>query len=128
METARAQISVETLLVFLIFLVLLGIAYTATSRLGFAADRQVNAALSRGSFNDLSNRLEEACMLGNGNVRTVSIKGSPAALSQAGEKQLEFRTPYYASATNSSCALEVAQQKPSSAFTIKNAGGKIEIS
>lgn len=128
MATARAQISVETLMVFLLFLVLLGIAYTATSKLGFAADRQVNAALSRGSFNDLSNRMEEACILGNGNVRMVSIKGSPASLSQAGEKQLEFRTPYYANTVNSSCALEVALLGPSSAFTIKNIGGKIEIS
>ena len=60
----KAQISVETLLVFLVFLVILGIAYTASTRLGAASQQSINKALSRETFNELSGKIEEACLLG----------------------------------------------------------------
>ena len=120
----KAQISVETLLVFLVFLILLGMAYEATTRLGSASQKSINAALSRESFNELASNIGQACLLGEGNVRKVAIKGDPAVLSTpaADRKVLHFETPGYTEDYNSSCALDIRQPSPSRDFTVENTG------
>ena len=126
----RAQISVETLLVFLLFLVLLGIAYTAASKLGAASQNQINAALSRETYNELSSRLESACLLGQGNVRVVDVKGEAAALSVAAGsgRELEFRAPHFSGAIKSPCTITGVPSGASRSFTIANTGSGLEIS
>jgi len=125
----KAQISVETLLVFLVFLILLGIAYTATTRLGSASQKSINTALSRESFNELSSKAEQVCILGDGNVRVVSIKGEAATLTAQGNS-LKFETASgFSDSYPLSCTLDIQQQSPSRTFTVENIGGtKVKIS
>lgn len=127
--SSKAQLSVETLLVFLVFLIILGIAYTASTRLYSASQQGINAALSRESFNELSSKIEEACLLGSGNVRIVKIKGQPVSLSAEG-RALAFFAPGFSATYDSPCGISIDQEKsmPSAAFTIENSGGAIRIS
>lgn len=122
----RAQISVETLLVFLLFLILLGIAYTASTRLGAASQQQINKALSRESLSELSSKMEQACLLGDGNVRAVSIKGPEATLAVSG-RDLSFEAGGFTGAYKSPCDVDLQNSK-SSEFKITNEGGTLKIS
>jgi len=127
----RAQISVETLLVFLVFLILLGMAYEATTKLGSASQQSINAALSRESFNELVSKIDQACTLGEGNQRMVSIKGDEATLTTpaADKKTLHFDTPLFKQDYDSSCRLTVSKTSPSRVFTVENTdGANVEIS
>lgn len=123
----KGQLSFELLLVFLIFLSLLGISYTATSKASAAAAKKISYELSRSSFEDFSAKLESACNLGNGNVRTVQIKGEKAALF-AEENTLTFTAKNFSGKINSPCNLTLLQSSQSSEFTIENKEGTIEIS
>lgn len=124
----KAQISVETLLVFVLFLVLLGIAYTASTRLGAASQQSINAALSRESFNELSGKIEEACLLGGGNLRVVLIKGPAATLSSSGQ-ELSFNTPSLKQPLKkkSNCGLNIEKTGASAEFSISNENGEVFI-
>jgi|SRR3989338_8344723 len=123
----KAQISVETLLVFLVFLVILGIAYTASTRLGAASQQSINKALSRETFNELSGKIEEACLLGNGNVRIVQVKGQAVSLSSSG-KTLQFTSQEFSAQKDFSCGIDSAPASASAAFTIRNENGILKIS
>ena len=126
----RAQISVETLLVFLLFLVLLGIAYTAASKLGAASQNQINAALSRETLNELSSRIESVCLLGEGNKRVVDVKGEAVKLSIApgNGRQLEFSAPHFSGTIDSPCPISSVPNGAARSFTITNTGASVEIS
>ncbi|MCX6772435.1 MAG: hypothetical protein NTV88_01545 [Candidatus Micrarchaeota archaeon] len=121
----KAQISVEALLVFLVFLILLGIAYKATTTLGAASQNSINTALSHESFNELASKIDQVCILGEGNVRVVTIKGGAATLSTptAEKRTLHFETPGYTGDYNSSCAIDISQISASRVFTLENIGG-----
>lgn len=123
----RAQISIETLLILLLFLMVLGISYSAASNIGASAQKTIQASLSRASFNEFSSKLSEACSLGNGNVRVVEVKGEPARLSAEGNG-LAFASGAFSSVINSSCEISLLQSQPSKRLTIKNVDGKIEVS
>ena len=124
---SKAQISVETLLVFLVFLVILGIAYTASTKLGAASQQSIGKALSRETFNELSKKIEEACLLGNGNVRIVQVKGQAVSLSASG-RALEFTAPDFSAQKDFSCDIDPTPASAKTAFTIRNEGGIIKIS
>ena len=124
---SKAQISVETLLVFLVFLVILGIAYTASTKLGAASQQSIGKALSRETFNELSSKIEEACLLGNGNVRIVQVKGQVVSLSASG-RALQFTAPDFSEQKNFSCDINSVPASASTAFTIRNENGIIKIS
>ncbi len=124
---ASGQVSVETLMVFLIFLILLGIAYTAASKIGTQAQQKISRTISQSSFDEFSSKLEQACTLGNGNVRTIEIKGTPAQIS-AQENTLYFEAKGFSSSKKIPCQLSILQDMPSSSFTIENIEGTIEIS
>jgi len=123
----RGQLSVETLLVLLVFLVLLGIAYLATSKIGVGAERRIESALARNSFNDLVSAIDQACSLGSGNVRVVEVKGGPAEISSSGQ-EFFFKAKEFSAGANSSCEVTTAATSPAKTFTIRNTGGAIEIS
>lgn len=123
----RGQSSIESLLVFLIFLSLLGSAYLASSKLGQAAQRKMDWEFAKSSFADFFSKLESACSLGNGNVRQVELARGQAAIYAEG-KAATFTSSSFVAQANSSCELSVIQTGQSNKFTIKNVGGKIEIS
>jgi uncharacterized protein (UPF0333 family) len=127
MGTARAQLSAEALLVFLIFIIVLGISYSATVRIGAAAQEKVQLTLSKNSFSTLVSKIEQCCTLGSGNIRTVEINGNPASLSSSG-KTLSFATPSFNSTAAFSCEIEVLKEMPSKSFRVENVDGKITIS
>jgi uncharacterized protein (UPF0333 family) len=126
-SSSKAQISVETLLVFLVFLIILGIAYTASTKLGAASQQGIGKALSRETFNELSSKIEEACLLGNGNVRIVRVKGQAVSLSSSG-RTLQFTAPEFSGQKDFSCEISSAPESASTVFTIKNENGIIRIS
>jgi len=115
------------MLVLLVFLCALGISYTAASRIGAAAQRGIGSSIAQSSFASLSERISEACSLGDGNVRIVELSGGPASLSADGNSY-SFSEGSFLASSNSSCEISVLQGQPSGNFTIRNNGGKIEIS
>ena len=123
----HGQVSLETLLVLIVFLAALAISYSIITRLGSAAQLSVAASLSKSSFAEFSSKLSEACSLGNGNVRIVEIKGERALVAAHGGGY-SFSAGGFSAAANSSCAITVLQSRPSARFTISNKGGEIEIS
>ena len=120
------QVSLETLLVFLIFLIVLGISYTAASAIGAAAQKKIDSSLARQSFAEFSAMVSETCSLGNGNVRIVEIKGPPATVAAEGNSYSFSAGPFSATA-NSSCGISAPSQ-PAKSFTIQNINGKIGVS
>ncbi|MFA6328016.1 MAG: hypothetical protein WCY41_01075 [Candidatus Micrarchaeia archaeon] len=122
----HAQASIETLLVFLIFLSAFGMAYAASSRLAAGAQARLDTSLSQSSFSDFSAKLQSACALGNGNVRVVEVKGKAATLS-AEEKSITFTAGSFTAAANSSCEISLAAGAASKFFRIENKEGRLEI-
>jgi hypothetical protein len=126
-QCIRAQASAETLVVFLIFLSVFAIAASAAYRTGAAAQSRAELLLSQNSFSELSEKIGEACLLGPGNVRTISLARGNATLAASG-KEFLFTSGNFKAAGRSGCEISVAQASPSTAFRIENIGGKIEIS
>jgi uncharacterized protein (UPF0333 family) len=123
----RAQASLELLLLFAVFLTLLGISLFSASKLNAAAQKRSELSLAERSFADFSAKLSQVCSLGNGNVRTVKIEGAKAEISEEGNA-LTFQAGSFAASAASSCEISVQQAAPSDRFTIRNIDGKIEIS
>jgi hypothetical protein len=121
------QLSLETLVIFLLFLTILGISYTAASRLSASTQAATRIALAKSSFAEFSSALSEACSLGNGNVRLVKIREGEAAVSQKGGGYL-FSSGAFSAEANSSCEILVLQEEPSANFRIENLEGKIRVS
>ncbi len=105
----------------------LGISYFATTRIGAGAQEKVQLTLSKSSFSNLISKIGQCCTLGNGNLRTVEIKGTPASLSSEG-KTIHFTTQAFNSTASFSCEIEVLQETPSKSFRVENVDGKIIIS
>jgi len=136
----RAQASIETLLVFLVFLSAFGIVYSASSRLAAAAQSRLDISLSQSSFSDFSAKLQSACSLGNGNVRVVEVKGKQATLALAGGGpepaarlpgggggSITFTSGSFSARANSSCEISLTATSPAQAFKIENNDGVLEI-
>ncbi len=126
---SRAQLSLELLMVFLIFLSLLAISYAAASKAGDVAQRKIAQELSQSSFNGFASALDSACSLGNGNVRIVKIRGEKAAISRASDgASFAFTAGNFTQSANSSCEISILNDEKSDEFAIENKNGKIEIS
>jgi hypothetical protein len=130
LKPRHGQASIETLLVFLIFLSAFGIVYAASSRLAFASQLRLDASLSQASFSEFSAKLRSACSLGSGNVRIAEVKGRQALLSFTGEgeRSVIFSAGRFSAQANSSCSLVIETDGAASSFAIENKGGKIHIS
>jgi hypothetical protein len=133
----RAQSSIETLLVFLIFLSAFGIVYAASSRLAAVSQSRLDTSISQSSFSDFSAKLQAACALGNGNVRMVEVKGKPAALALAEEEgalsgsggsSIFFTAGNFSARANSSCGISLAGSSPARVFRIENSNGTLLVS
>ncbi|HIH30993.1 TPA: hypothetical protein HA243_06360 [Candidatus Micrarchaeota archaeon] len=121
------QLSLEALLLFLVFLSLLGIAFLSASRIGSAAQEKISFELAKSSFGDFSSKLFSACSMGNGNARTVEIQGAPATLTAQG-KTITFSSGNFSAKIGSECEAVILHEGPSDGFIIENKQGKIEIS
>ena len=124
---SRAQASIETLLVFLIFLSAFGIVYAASSRLAAGAQSRLDTSLSQSTFSDFAAKLQSACSLGNGNVRVVEVKGKPAMLIAEGNG-VTFAADGFSARANSSCEISLTTSSPGRSFRIVNTNGTLEIS
>ena len=136
----RAQASIETLLVFLVFLSAFGIAYAAGSRLASASQSRLDTSLSQASFLEFAAKLQSACSLGNGNVREAEVKGKAATLMLAADgaeqasrahgsagNSIVFTAGNFTAEANSSCEISIADGGPARSFTIENKNGTLEI-
>ncbi|VVC01679.1 Uncharacterised protein [uncultured archaeon] len=119
----RAQASVETLLVFLVFLMVLGIAYLAATRIASASQHRLDYALSESSFADFSSAVSQACALGNGNVRSVQVQGAPASVAVEG-KSAQYSAGGFSANASSGCAISGAASA-ATVLRVENADGKI---
>ena len=137
----RAQASIETLLVFLVFLSAFGIVYAASSRLAAGAQARLDESLSQASFLEFAAKLQSACSLGNGNVREAELKGKMATLALAdgdsgqaarlvggGRSAISFTAGKFSARANSTCEIEIAASGPARSFRIENRNGTLEIS
>jgi hypothetical protein len=129
-EPRHGQASIETLLVFIIFLSAFGIVYAASSRLAAATQSRLDASLSQSTFSEFFAKLQSACSLGSGNVRIVEVKGKPASLAPAGAggKSIIFSAGSFSAQANSSCEISIASVEAASSFSIENNEGAISIS
>ncbi|MEM4554286.1 MAG: hypothetical protein QXT25_00345 [Candidatus Anstonellaceae archaeon] len=120
----KAQLSLETLIVFLLFITLLGISYVALSKFQEKASERARLELAKSSFAALSSAIHEACILGDGNIREVRLQGMQATISSNGTAYNFSSGKFYAWAS-SSCQVEVEYSAPSFDFLVKNKKGKI---
>jgi len=123
----RGQVSIETLLVFLIFLSVLGVAYAAASKIAAGSQERVQRALSEKSFNEFSDKAAQACFLGNGNVRIVEAEGGAANISADGTA-VHFESAHFRGSFSTNCISESKAQQPATRIRIENKEGVIEIS
>ncbi|MCX8174681.1 MAG: hypothetical protein N3E51_00545 [Candidatus Micrarchaeota archaeon] len=124
---SKAQLSMEAMLVLLVFIVSVGIAYFAVASLGKGAEKSISASLSKASFDELSSKIAEACSLGNGNVRQMQAKGAPMQLRSDG-RRLFASAEQFSASREFDCEIWVRQEEPARFFTIANQDGTIEIS
>ena len=123
----QGQMSFEALLLFLVFLTLLAIAYSAAANVGSAAQKKTALSFSQSDFNEFSAKLAQACSLGDGNVRIAKMRGNKAILAAVGQA-VTFSAGNFSATTSSACPIALLQGEPSGFFRIKNILGKIEIS
>jgi hypothetical protein len=123
---SRAQSSAETLVVFLIFLCILGISASSIFHTGRAAQSRVDEMLAQNAFSEISAKISDACALGSGNVRTFFLARGKAALS-ASDSTLGFSSGKFFAEQQFRCAITVSSAEPSSTFRVENIDGKIEI-
>ncbi|MCX6769074.1 MAG: hypothetical protein NT051_00120 [Candidatus Micrarchaeota archaeon] len=121
----RAQASAESLVVFLVFISILGIAALAISRIGDAAKTRLDSATLQSSMGSLSYAISQACAMGGGNVRQVRLS-SAATLSTDGKK-LRLSSGNSSLEKDFNCELLPINLHAGS-FTISNLDGKIDIS
>ncbi len=124
---ARGQVSAEMMMLFLIFLALLAISFSAMTNAGRSSQERVGKAVFESSFADFSSKVKSACELGNGNVRSFELPQGEASVSSSGT---EFTFSMYGESRSASsfCDTKILQEDPSGEFTISNVDGTIEIS
>jgi len=123
---AKAQISLEALMLFALFLAMLAIVLASSSQIRGMAQNRTDAAISQQAFNDFSSKAGRACALGDGNVRVFSTQGA-ASISGTGSKSLVFTMLNITHNLELPCDIGGLPASPSNSFTIENKGGTIEI-
>ncbi|MCX8194568.1 MAG: hypothetical protein N3G22_00455 [Candidatus Micrarchaeota archaeon] len=124
---AKGQLSTELLVVFLVFLALLGLSLAAIDRTLRVSQQKISQAKFDSAFADFYSKLESACSLGEGNVRHFAVEGGKASVSASGTG---FTLSLFgiSKSGSSSCEIEIADEAPSETFTISNKEGKLVIS
>jgi len=123
----HGQVSAEMLMLFLFFLILLSISFSAVGGLFGSSQRHVDKARLDSAFADFSSKVASACELGNGNVRHFQLPQGEASVSSSGT-EFTFTMQGESRSGSSFCGIKVLKEEPSQEFTISNRGGQIEIS
>jgi len=123
----RGQVSVETLLVFLIFLLVLGIVYFGSSRIVGGVQREMDMTLSKKSFNEFAGKIDEACLLGEGNVRQFKTEGRNVTLgveiNQIDESGIIYTSGNFSDMATTACEINI-ETDTGNGFQIENIDGK----
>jgi|GEM_PF-6170470 len=119
----RAQISVEALLAFLIFLSLLAVSYAAASRIGAAAFEKVQKEIFMREASEFASKAESVCRLGAGNLR-ISNFSAKTGLSLEGSA-LRIRRERHSALLTFDCAIIAVPEEGKNSFMIENFGGEI---
>ena len=82
----KAQLSLEFLIVFAVFLAVLLLAITAISKISYAEERAKEKAFGELALSDLSSAANNACILGDGNVRVVKMPDNEISFSFSGNE------------------------------------------
>jgi|GEM_PF-888099 len=122
-----AQISLEALLLFAVFLSILAIALAASSNIGAMAQKKLDSAISQQAFNDFSSKTRQACLLGSGNVRLFEPQGREISISKTGEQSVSFSLGNHSYNLTIPCRFGNVQASGSGELTIINEGGAISI-
>lgn len=124
---AHAQLSIEALMLFALFLSLIVVAFAATSKTALAAKDKISFELSKSDFSEFSKSLRSACAMGEGNTRQIRIKGPPAEVAADGKKFI-YTAGVFRGESGSQCEIIVHSDGSSSSFDLENTEGKIFIS
>jgi hypothetical protein len=104
----------------------LGIAASSVSGIGRAAQSRADEMLAQNAFFDLSAKIDEACSLGPGNMRLLSLARGNATISANGSA-IRFSSGKFSFERRFGCTISTASSLPSSEFRVENIDGKIEI-
>lgn len=122
-----AQISLESLMAFAIFLSMLALSLAGSMKIAESSNERLGYELGKQAFFEFSAKADAACALGSGNVRTVPLGKSTASLSSNGS-EIFFSSGGFSSAFRSSCPVLLQAGPFSSWLRIENKGGTLEIS
>ncbi len=82
----KAQLSLEFLMVFAVFLAVLLLAVGAISKISYVEERAKEKAFGELALSDMSSAANSACVLGNGNVRVVKMPDNAISFSFSGNE------------------------------------------
>ena len=82
----RGQLSLEFLIVFAVFLAVLLLAVTAISKISYEEERTMERAFGKLALSDISSAANNACVLGDGNVRIVKMPDNVISFSFSGNE------------------------------------------
>jgi hypothetical protein len=123
----RAQASLDTMASFLIFISALAVSAAAAFAILSASNARIERDLAQKGFADLSSKINDACAMGDGNMRTISLGSKNNTLESQGSKLLFF-SGEYSESVHFLCNVSVESGGPSNSFKIENVGGLIVVS
>ena len=117
LKTIKAQVSLEFLTVFAIYLTLLLIAAYSLSNIKTSFESALDKKLLLQLGKDVANSAEEVCFLGKGNVRELEVPSKLGELSveQSGRQALFFspsKNISYSLELPAGCRVDILQQPP----------------
>lgn len=124
---ANAQISLEALLLFALFLSMLAMVLASSAQIRDMAQGRTGKAISQQAFNDFSSKAARACALGDGNVRVFSVINGEATITRTGSNSIDFTMFNLSNSLELPCNFGSIPPLPSNSFTIENSGGAIDI-
>ena len=104
LKTIRAQVSLEFLTVFAIYLTLLLIAAYSLSNIKASFDSALDKKLLQQLGKDVENSAEEVCFLGKGNVRELEV---PSKLGELSVEESGRQVRLFSPSKNISYSLEL---------------------
>jgi len=125
----RGQLSLEYLLLFAIFLAALAILVSAALGTNNTAKSTVNGLLLQKTVLDISNTVDDICVLGEGNVRQIHVSLIGTATLSASGKELVIRFGNASFSKTVQCALwDSTLLVNDTVLSIRSNGSKISIS
>jgi hypothetical protein len=124
----KAQLSLEFLIVFAVFLAVLLLAVTAIGKISRAGDAAQAKAFCQLALSDIVSSANEACVLGDGNVRVAGMPAQEVALSFSGREISATCGSWSGSETIKCDVSGEAMRTVGGNVTIENRGGTLYFS